>query len=429
MTILIEILFWTSCSLIIYSYAGYPLIPWFLSRRQRQDNSNQSPEDSSPAETGSLPFVSIVIAAYREESVILERLNNLAKLDYPSDKLEILIGCDGNLDLTGELVRSYDDDRVRLVQFEQRRGKSSVLNDCVPQTKGEIIVFSDANTQMDPQCIKQLVKHFQDETIGCVCGQLILEDPVTCNNVDGLYWKYENFLKSCESQLGAVLGVNGALYALRKNLYMPIPSHIINDDFMIGMQVHLAGHRLVYEDAAFAIEESAPSVQAEFQRRTRIGTGAFQSLRYLKGLLNPKHGYIAFAFWSHKVLRWFCPIFMFIALLTNVYLFAHPFYQATLIVQEAFYLMALIGIHFVNGEHHIKLFRVPGMFVQMNYALVIGLFRCMFLQQNGTWERTDRIPSNALPVDDQNVTETDFTPVESETSTTDLTSFSKVESK
>ncbi|WP_298860135.1 glycosyltransferase family 2 protein, partial [uncultured Gimesia sp.] len=224
---------------------------------------------------------------------------------------------------------------------------------------------------------------------------------------------------------GAVLGVNGALYALRKKLYVPIPPETINDDFLIGMQVHLGGHRLVYEDAAFAIEESAPSVQAEFQRRTRIGTGAFQSLRNLKGLLHPKHGYLAFAFWSHKVLRWFCPVFMFIALITNLCLFANPFYQVTLITQQLFYLTALIGIHFVNGERHLKLFRVPGMFVQMNYALVIGLFRCLLFQQNGTWERTDRIPSSVLPVDDQNLTETDFTPAEPETSTTDLTSFSK----
>lgn len=422
MTILIEILFWTSISLVAYSYAGYPLIAWYLAKRKRQTNAQQSVEINKQTEASSLPFVSIVIAAYREESVILERLNNLAQLDYPSDKLEILIGCDGDLDMTGELVRTYGDDRVRLLQFAERRGKSSVLNDCVPQAKGEIIVFSDANTQMDPQCIKQLVKHFHDETIGCVCGQLILEDSTTCQNVDGLYWKYENFLKHCESQLGAVLGVNGALYALRKNLYKPIPPHVINDDFMIGMRVHLAGSRLVYEDAAFAIEETAPSVQAEFQRRTRIGTGAFQSLRYLNGLLNPKHGYVAFAFWSHKVLRWFCPVFMFIALVTNAILFANPFYQATLIVQELFYLMALIGIHFVHGGHHSKIFRIPGMFVQMNYALVVGLFRCLFLRQNGTWERTERGPSGDLPVD-----ETDFTPEESTVLTTDKTSISEAQ--
>ncbi|MFK7778904.1 MAG: glycosyltransferase family 2 protein [Gimesia sp.] len=425
MTTLIEISFWTSISLIVFSYAGYPLITWILSRKKRQSNSNQLLEDKISADASSLPFVSIVIAAYREESVILERLNNLAKLDYPSDKLEILIGCDGNLDLTGELVKSYDHERIRLIQFEQRRGKSSVLNDCVPIANGEIIVFSDANTQMDPLCIKQLVKHFQNESIGCVCGQLILEDTVSGQNVDGLYWKYENFLKNCESQLGAVLGVNGAIYALRKNLYKAIPPHVINDDFMIGMQVHLAGYQLVYEAAAFAVEESAPSIQAEFQRRTRIGTGAFQSLRYLKGLLNPKYGYIAFAFWSHKVLRWFCPVFMFIALLTNIFLFAHPFYQATMLAQETFYLMALIGIHFVHGERKIKLFRIPGMFVQMNYALVIGLFRCLFLKQNGTWERTDRGPSNVVPAEDLTSTQVEIAPQESTKSTKELNPLTK----
>lgn len=414
-TILIEILFWGSISLIAFSYAGYPLIIWILSRRQTNHDTKQTFENSRTPQSGSLPVVSIVIAAYREESVILERLNNLAKLDYPSDKLEILIGCDGNLDMTGELVASYNDDRVQLIQFEQRRGKASVLNDCIPLTKGEIIVFSDANTEMDPQCIKQLVKHFQNESIGCVCGQLILEDAVGCNNVDSLYWKYENFLKHCESKLGAVLGVNGALYALRKNLYVPIPPHIINDDFLIGMQVHLGGHRLIYEDLAFAVEESAPSVKAEFQRRTRIGTGAFQSLKYLKGLLNPKYGYIAFAFWSHKVLRWFCPVFMLTAFISNLFLFNDPLYQFTLFAQELFVLAALIGIHFVNGKRISKLFRFPGMFVQMNYALAIGLYRCLFIRQNGTWERTDRNVIEGPSTEEQNQEEVKAHSLETET--------------
>ncbi|QDT97294.1 glycosyltransferase family 2 protein [Gimesia aquarii] len=420
MTFFMEFLFWTSLSLIVYSYVGYPLIVWFLSRRRRQNNLNQSIEEKKTIDANSLPSVTVVIAAYREESVILERLNNLAKIDYPSDKFEVLIGCDGNLDLTGELVSTYDDDRIRLIQFEKRRGKASVLNDCVPEAKGEIIVFSDANTKMDPQCIKQLVKHFQDEDTGCVCGQLILEDAVAGNNVDGIYWKYENFLKQCETKLGAVLGVNGALYALRKELYTPIPPELINDDFLIGMRVHLAGQRVIYEKSAFATEETAPSVQAEFQRRVRIGTGGFQCLKHLKGLLHPKYGYIAFAFWSHKVLRWFCPVFMLIALLTNIYLFNYEFYQSTLILQELFYLSALIGIHFVIRGRHSKIFRIPGMFVQMNFALAIGLFRCLFIRQNGTWERTEREQSTPLPIEELNPKEAGLDPIETESSHTAL---------
>jgi len=139
--ILIETIFWSALALVLYTYAGYPLLVWLLSRLQSRWATNQLLEQGKSSNSNPLPSVSIVIAAYREESVILDRLNNLAKLDYPSDKLEILIGCDGDLDLTGELVTSYKDERIRLIQFEQRRGKASVLNDCVPQAKGEIIVF------------------------------------------------------------------------------------------------------------------------------------------------------------------------------------------------------------------------------------------------------------------------------------------------
>lgn len=419
--LLIHFLFWTSLALVTYTYAGYPLVVWLLSRRREQ----QAPRETKDCNHSPLPRVSIIIAAYREESVILERLNNLAKLDYPSDQLEILIGCDGNEDLTGELVSTYDNEQVRLIQFQQRRGKASVLNDCVPQATGEIIVFSDANTNMDPQCIKQLVRHFQDESIGCVCGQLILEDPTTGKNVDGLYWKYENFLKHCETKLGAVLGVNGALYALRKSLYSPIPAHTVNDDFLIGMRVHLAGHRLIYDDTAFASEETATSVHAEFRRRIRIGTGAFQSLRYLKGLLNPKYGYIAFAFWSHKLLRWLCPGFMVMALVANLCLLQNPIYQITLLTQGLFYLSAFVGMKFVNGSRYLKLCRVPGMFVQMNLALGIGFCRWIFIRQNGIWDRTERSQTVSLPVDDLNLTLPELAPQNSETSEAELPHTSK----
>ncbi len=423
--ILIETLFWGAIALVAYTYTGYPLLVWLLSRRRCRNSPEPSFETDGSSNSKALPAVTIVIAAYREESVILERLNNLAKLDYPSDKLEILIGCDGNLDLTGELVSSYDDDRIRLIQFEHRRGKASVLNDCVPQAKGEIIVFSDANTQMDPQCIKQLVKHFQNQNTGCVCGQLILEDRVSGKNEDGLYWKYENFLKHCENRLGAVLGVNGALYALRKNLYTQIPANTINDDFLIGMRIHLAGYQLIYEDSAFAIEETASTVQDEFQRRTRIGTGAFQSLNLLKGLLNPKYGYLAFAFWSHKVLRWFCPVLMAVALLANLCLIDNPIYQITLVAQGLFYLSAFFGTKVVkNGRCH-KFCSVSGMFVQMNLALAFGLYRWIFTLQNGTWEHVNRNHTATLPVDDLNEPAPELNPLESETSLEELSPYSK----
>ena len=420
--LLIESLFWTALFLIGFSYIGYPLVIWMLARNK---STQQNSKEQEPIDTSSLPRVSIIIAAYREEAVILERLNNLARLDYPSSKLEILIGCDGNEDLTGELVNAYGNDQIRLIQFEQRRGKASVLNDCVPQASGEILVFSDANTNMDPQCLKQMVRHFQEESTGCICGQLVLEDSETGKNVDGLYWKYENFLKHCETRLGAVLGVNGALYALKKSLYQPIPADTIIDDFLIGMRVHLAEQRLIYDETAFAVEESATSVQAEFKRRIRIGTGAFQSLKHLKGLLHPRYGTIAFAFWSHKLLRWFCPVFMGLAFLCNLFLLNQPLYQATLSLQILFYASAFIGMKLDGSSRLLKLCRVPGMFVQMNLALGIGLFRFLFTRQSGIWERTERSQPAAVPVNDQEIPEAEPIVSDAETMPADTIPFIK----
>lgn len=415
-SLLLEVSFWSALALIIYSYTVYPLIIWGLSSWKNRKSTNENRNSEKQSETKYFPSVSVVIAAYREEAVILERLNNLTQIDYPRDKIEFLIGCDGNEDLTGELVRSYKADQVRLFQFEERRGKSSVLNDCVPEAKGEIIVFSDANTKMDPQCIKELIKHFQDETVGCVCGQLILEDPKTGQNIDGIYWKYENFLKKCESTLGANLGVNGALYALRKSLYRPLPPKTINDDFLIGMRVHLMGQRIVYDDSAFASEETASSVQDEFKRRTRIGTGAFQSLFFLKKLLHPKHGYIAFAFWSHKVLRWICPQLMAVVFLANLCLLSNPIYQFTFIVQGLFYLAAFLGTKFVTENRYLKLCLIPGMFVQMNLALANGFYRWLAIKQDGTWDRTERKDIPDLPTTEHELTDSPLSSNESEAS-------------
>jgi cellulose synthase/poly-beta-1,6-N-acetylglucosamine synthase-like glycosyltransferase len=421
-SLIIVSLFWGSVSLIAYAYVGYPLLVWLLSKQHDHRVKQYASTESAASQARDLPLVSIIIAAYREENVILYRLNNLVLLDYPPDKLEILIGCDGNEDLTGELVNTFGDSRIRLLQFEERRGKSSVLNDCVPEARGEILVFSDANTHMDRQCIKRLVRHFEDESIGGVCGQLILEDAATGKNVDGLYWKYENFLKQCETSLGAVLGVNGALYALRKSLYTPIPPETIIDDFLIGMRVHLTGRRLIYDGSAFATEETATSVQAEFKRRVRIGTGGFQSLRHLKGLLSPRYGYIAFAFWSHKLMRWFCPVLMTVALLANLCLLSQPLYQVTLIGQGLFYLAAFLGMKLGSGGGLIrKLCRVPGMFVQMNLALGIGLFRWLFTRQTGTWERTERSAASAVEVDETFPMET-YDPAELESAESNIPS-------
>lgn len=383
----IEIAFWVSAGLILYAYVGYPVLIGLLSRcvpRPRFTVPNS-------AASAGLPSVSLIIAAYKEESIILQRINNALAMDYPADKIEILIGCDGNEDATGELVRGVHDSRVRLMQFEKRRGKPSVLNDCAAAARGEILAFSDANTFWNRDALLRLVSPFRNHRVGGVCGQLLLTDPVTGGNVDGLYWRYENFLKRCEGRLGALLGFNGAIYAMRKSLWQPIPPQTIVDDFLIGMRIHQQRQRLLFDEAAVAHEESAPTVAAEFHRRARIGAGGFQSLCWLLPLLAPWHGSVAFAFWSHKVLRWLCPLFMVIALAANLLLIPHHWgYAALFISQVAFYGLAIAGLYSPGQGVSSKLLKLSSLFVSMNAALAVGFYRWAGNRQSGAWKRTAR---------------------------------------
>ncbi|MFO1020273.1 MAG: glycosyltransferase family 2 protein [Planctomycetales bacterium] len=386
MFLALQILIWTSLALVAYAYILFPAILWAWSK-------TAAPRDSGSANTlteSDWPFVSLVVAAYKEEKDIVQRLHNALAQDYPADRFEIIIGCDGNEDRTGELVQSFTDPRVRLLQYPQRRGKASVLNDSVPQARGEIIIFSDANTEMDPQAFRQLVRPFVDSSVGGVCGNLILQDSLTGQNVDGAYWKYENFLKRHEAKIGALLGVNGGIYAIRKSLYQPIPSNTIIDDFLIGMRIHLQGYQLLYEPRAIAYEETPETMAAEFHRRVRIGAGGFQSLVWLKSLLHPSYGSLAFCFLSHKLLRWLCPFFMLAAFVGNLFLINHDWYARLLLLQSLFYLTATAGLWLFKTVPAPKWMRLPAMFVSMNTALFFGFFRWLKGIQQGTWKRTER---------------------------------------
>ncbi len=389
--LLVQIACWLSIAAVGYAYVGYPMVVWLASRGRR----DAWVQTDLLADRDPLPFVSLVIAAYKEERYILSRLNNAIALDYPGDKLEILVGCDGNEDGTGDLTRTFRDHRVRLIQFPQRRGKASVLNDVIPQAQGEIVVFSDANTMMHPQALRRLVRHFRNDNVGGVCGKLELTDPLTGQNVDGAYWKYENFLKGCEARLGALLGVNGGIYALRKPLYQPLAANTIIDDFVIGMRVHQQGRGLLYDATAVAYEETPETVGAEFHRRARIGAGGFQSLMWLASLLSPRHGWLAFCFLSHKVVRWCCPAFLLTALVTNACLLRQPAYVALMAAQIGFYIAAFVGLRLPHGQGWQRPFRLPAMFVSMNLALAVGFWRWIKGIRSGTWKRTERAAREA----------------------------------
>jgi len=370
---------------VVYVYVGYPILVAICARCFGR---NRTPVVLTDDE---LPAISVLIAAYNEEAEIEARILNLLALDHPRVKCEILIASDGSSDRTNAIVREYADHGVRLLDFPERRGKSSVLNDAFQVVSHDIVVLSDANTQMDPGSLRSMASWFQDARIGVVCGRLVLTDPRTGRNVDSLYWKFETFLKKAESRLGALLGSNGGIYAIRKELFQPIPANTIVDDFVIPLQARQrTGCEIVYDRNAVACEETPERIRSEFHRRTRIGAGGFQSIGLLRGLLHPKHGWICFTFWSHKVLRWLCPFFLMTAFAANVFLASQPIFLALLLVQIAFYAVSGAAAWLPARPRSLRFLRLGTMFTSMNLALLFGFFRWLRGSQKAAWTRTAR---------------------------------------
>lgn len=395
--IAIEIVFWLAALAIVYTYLLYPVLLMGLSavRQLRADlryvAQGGSRRPTAAPSTG-LPTVAVLVAAYNEERHIAGRIRNLLELDYPADRLRIYIGSDGSSDATNRLVDEAQHERIVFRPFEQRRGKPSVINDLAALAQEEILVFTDANTAFEPDAVTRLVRHFADEEVGCVCGELRLVAGAANENPDNVYWRYERMLKFFEGRLGALLGANGGVYALRREHYRPIPADTIVDDFSISVDLIERGLRCHYDPEARATEEIPPRIGDEFRRRVRIGIGNYQALRRHIGLLHPRHGYAALAFFSHKCLRWFAPHCMVLALLSNAVLAlgGHRFWMAMLAAQLAFYLLAAAGHLAGRGGSVPKVLRLPVFFVSMNMALLIGYYRYLTGGFSGAWARSAR---------------------------------------
>jgi cellulose synthase/poly-beta-1,6-N-acetylglucosamine synthase-like glycosyltransferase len=313
--IALQTVLWLSLAAIAFSYAAYPAIIWLAAKLVEEQLQPTGQDDAS------LPTISVLIAAHNEEEVIASRLDNALAMAYPADKISIVIASDGCSDKTCDIVRRYRDSRIRLLDYTQRRGKAAVLNSAISEIESDIVLLSDANTFSAPDAARKLARWFKDPDVGVVCGKLNLVDPSTGRNVDSLYWKYETFLKKCEARLGALLGANGAIYALRRSCFVPIPDSTIVDDFVIPLLARLrSGCQIVYDPEAIAEEETPASIGSEFRRRARIGAGGFQSIGLLPGLLNPRLGWLWFSFVSHKLLRWCCPFFLLSLLGSNMFL-------------------------------------------------------------------------------------------------------------
>jgi cellulose synthase/poly-beta-1,6-N-acetylglucosamine synthase-like glycosyltransferase len=394
-----RVMFWVSVGILLYTYGGYPLLLIALgSLRQLKSDLRFGLSRHTrrvPRDRAECPRVSIVFAAHNERSVIEQKMRNCARLDYPAASLEILVGCDGCTDGTAAIARAAAPPNASVYEFTVRSGKPAVLNRLLPRARGEIVVFCDANTELEPDAIRALVRHFRQPGIGCVCGELRLRAPDGQASGEQLYWRFETLLKFLESRSNMLVGANGAVFAIRRSLFVPIPADGIVDDFLIGMHARAAGYRIVYEPEAVAWEQVAPSTRHEFRRRVRIGAGNFHALRYTWRLLHPRAGAVALAFWSHKVCRWLVPVFIATAEISALTLAREPIYGVPAATGMVLVLLALLGHRVDRRRAYWAPASIPYYFLSMNLALLLGLVAFVRGQQSIVWTPTARTPSAA----------------------------------
>ncbi|MEN6536794.1 MAG: glycosyltransferase family 2 protein [Bryobacteraceae bacterium] len=370
-----EILFWVCAGIIFYVYVGYYLLVTLIAL------ISPRPVRKAPIE----PSVSILVAAFNEAHVIEAKIRNALALDYPADRLEIVIASDGSTDGTSELAARFTGDpRVRVLNYPVNRGKLAVLNDTVPRLHGEIVVFSDAAAMLDPSALRSLIANFADPEVGAVSGLygVVNHDSVQIGAQEDFYWKYETFLKQQEAAIGSILGAHGALYAVRKELY-PFPAlGTINDDFVIPIRIVGRGYRVAYEPSAVALEEAHE--MGGFSRRARIMAGNFEQLRELKELLRPPRWLVLFTFLSHKGGRLVVPLCMVGMAAANLALLGKMFYAWLGAFHGAFYVAAVLG-GFVKLRP--KLLRLPYYFCMLNAAVFAGIYYATLGRRHMAWKR------------------------------------------
>ncbi|WP_431214322.1 glycosyltransferase family 2 protein [Puia sp. P3] len=343
-----------------------------------------------------LPAVTLIIAAYNEEDFIREKIANTLALEYPEDKLQIIFITDGSSDATPTLARGYD--RITVLHRPERKGKVAAMHRAMQQVTTPIAIFSDANTLLNKESIYNIARHYLDPKTGGVAGEKRSWKPATARVAgigEGLYWKYESFLKKQDAELYTVVGAAGELFSIRTQLYEPVGDNVLLDDFVISLRVCQKGYRVHYEPDAYAMETPSASLKDERKRKIRISAGAFQSMGMLAGLLNFfKYPVLSFQYISHRVLRWtLCPLLLPVIFIFNLVLVldgAGRLYELVLAGQILFYLAAIAGWMLANRNVKSKLLYVPYYFFFLNFSLYQGFFRHLRGRQSVLWDKARR---------------------------------------
>jgi biofilm PGA synthesis N-glycosyltransferase PgaC len=383
-----KLIFWFLVVMVFYSYIGYGALVWLLVKIRGRYGPEKLPEDM-------LPSVSMIVPCYNEQDYVGEKVKNSRELDYPEEKLQLIFVSDGSSDDTAAIL-SRTEGIIHLHE-QERKGKAAAMNRAVKHAGGEILVFCDANTSLNREAIRLLVKHYADPETGGVSGEkkiLLKKEGGVSSAGEDAYWKYESFLKKGDSDLYTLAGAAGELMSYRRELYEELEPDTILDDFMQSMRIVLKGYRMVYEPEALALETASENVKEEMKRKIRICAGGWQSMSRLGPAFNFfRRPLAAFIFISHRVLRWSLAAFAlpFIFLL-NFFLLAENscFYLPLLLFQVLFYSLALLGWYLEKKNKKWKISYVPYYFVVMNAAVFAGFKRFLAGEQTARWEKARR---------------------------------------
>ena len=394
------IAFWVLLFIVFYSYIGYGILLGFLVKlKGPKPTTLESQADKD------LPEVTFMVAAYNEERWIDDKIRNSLDLDYPKNKIHFVFVTDGSSDTTPERIINFPNTegyKIELFHQPERRGKIAAVERVMPFVRTPIVIFTDANTDLNPEAIKKMVRHYADPTVGAIAGEKRVQMSAEASGAgEGLYWKYESLLKKWDSRLYSAVGAAGELFSVRTDLYAPVEKDTLIEDFVMTMRIAKQGFRIVYESEAYAVESHSADVKEELKRKIRISAGGLQAVWRLRDLLNPfKYGVLSFQYWSHRVLRWtLSPLALPLIFGLNYWLIlrgpqnensSFSIYYFLFWAQVVFYASAILGWIFEQMKLKVKAFYVPYYFCMMNYSVYRGLGRLIAGSQSVVWEKSKR---------------------------------------
>ncbi len=388
----IDYFFWIAAIIVLYTYIGYGLLLYLLVKIKEKRHPVQPLYLQKPP-----PTATLLIAAYNEEDIVDLKMENCNRLNYPKGKLNIVWVTDGSTDNTNLKLAEYPE--ITVLHVPERKGKTAALNRGMQYIHTPFTVFTDANTMLNQEAIREILTPFSDPAVGCVAGEkrIVVEDKDNAAaGGEGFYWRYESKLKSWDSRLYSTVGAAGELFAIRTSLFKTMPEDTLLDDFVLSMSIASQGYKIAYRDAAYAIESASADIGNEQKRKVRIAAGGLQAIWRLLPLLNIfRHGILSFQYISHRVLRWsITPVLLFLLFPLNILLVSlrpeQTGYMILLVLQSLFYLMATGGSILQRRHIKVKILFIPYYFVFKNLNVIKAFFYLQKHKGTGAWEKAKR---------------------------------------